>query len=137
MKTVCRLVGPGFVRQVVEFGRVRLLQGVVEVRPYSAPCGTFGRRVRLWRLIIPRSLKSGVVDGTCGLSSASAGYGVAIEAPRSSFPGTEARAAFSNVCIRQQGAVCNGGLIPRPTCLKSQDLVYYESKRSQYNGSME
>ena len=162
MKTACRLVGPSFVRQVIEFGRgLRLLQGVVEVRPYSAPCGTFGRRARLWRLIIPRSLKSCEVSGTCGLSSASAGYGVAHEVPRSqksrpsarpilhasdalctvpgiasvkdpnapvggdtqAFPRPDACAAFSNVCIREHGAVCNGGSVVSRGCDKPQDLV--------------
>lgn len=135
VKIACRLVGPSFVRQVIEFGRgPRLLQGVVEVRPYTVPCGCFGRHARHWRLILPRSLKSGEVAGTCGPSSASAGYGVAFEAPCTH---SEARAAFSNVCIREQGAVCNGGLIPPTSCAKSQDLVYYQPKRSQYDGSLE
>ena len=32
-----------------------LLRGVERVEPYSAPCGCFGKTVRLWRLIYPRS----------------------------------------------------------------------------------
>ena len=135
VKIACRLVGPSFVRQVVEFGRgLRLLRGVVEVRPYTVPCGCFGRHSRHWRLILPCSLKSGEVDGTCGPSSASAGYGVAFEAPCTH---SEGRAAFSNVCIREHGSVCNGGSVVSRGCDKPQDLVYYPPKRSQYTGSTE
>lgn len=117
---VTLLVGPAFVRSVIKLGRWRKLTelDVVEVRPYTAPCGTFGNHVRLWRLLVPssRSLKghTGVRNLVPVLRGS--GYGAAACPPRS----RETVAPFSNVCIRQQTRIHNGG------CEAKKKMVKYQ-----------
>ena len=143
VKTACRLAVVGFVRQVCEFGRGRLLQGVVEVRPYSAPCGTFGRRALLWPLILPdrspRSLskfdyaccctcQAGTRTRVARLSllvaeSPCSALSVARRAKALPAPsivgngppssGRKRAPPFSNVCIREHGLIYNGGCVRR------------------------
>lgn len=112
------LVGPGFVRCVIERGRgPSLLRGVVAVRPYSAPCGTFGRHVRLWRLLVPfRSLKGHTTVRPQAPVVRDSENGVAAWSPRSH----EAAAPFSNVCIREQRRAHNGG------CAVKENVVKYQ-----------
>lgn len=125
------LVGPGFVRSVIERGRgPSLLRGVVAVRPYSAPCGTFGRHVRLWRLLVPfRSLKGHTTVRPQAPVVRDSEYGSAAWSPRSS----EAAASFSNVCIREQTRIYNGGCEAKKKMVKYQMSAELPTKH-QYIG---
>lgn len=122
------LVGPGFVRSVIEFGRSWLLarSGAIEVRPYTAPCGTFGNHVRLWRLLVPpsRSLSGHTRVRTLGPVLRDSGYGVAAWPPRSQ----ETAAPFSNVCIREQTRIHNGGCEAKKKMVKYQMSVELPTK---------
>lgn len=130
---VTLLAGPAFVRSVIKLGRWRKLTelDVVEVRPYTAPCGTFGNHVRLWRLLVPpsRSLKGHTGVRNLGPVLRGSGYGAAACPPRS----RETVAPFSNVCIRQQKRIYNGGCEAKKKMVKYQMSAELPTKH-QYIG---